>query len=261
MAAEAATPLLPPALWTAALQGRTEEVRQLLEGGADIEEPGGSTESSPLGEAALRGHISTVQLLLSRDADVSAKAKGGETPLLFAALHGHAEVALLLLGQGADIFAKNQVGNSSLHLALLFDGTAEVVLLLLDHGAEISAKRNDGQTPLHLAAYGGREELARLLVEEGAELSATDNLARTPEDIAHSRPRPRHLTLPRGMHPEEGVAAVAAGQAAVEVMLKAEVVRRAQCEAFAAGQHPRLGAESRVLEFDVGVARMILDCV
>ena len=31
--------------------------------------------------------------------------------------------------------------------------------------------------------------------------------------------------------------------------------------AFAMGHHPRLGAESRVLELDAGVVRMILDRV
>ena len=32
-------------------------------------------------------------------------------------------------------------------------------------------------------------------------------------------------------------------------------------EAFAMGQHPRLGAGSKVLALEVGVVQMILDCV
>ncbi|KAJ1471669.1 hypothetical protein T484DRAFT_1843255, partial [Baffinella frigidus] len=37
----AATPVPPTALWIAAGRGRPEVARQLLAGGADIEEPGG----------------------------------------------------------------------------------------------------------------------------------------------------------------------------------------------------------------------------
>src|SRR5688572_28701411 len=66
------TDLLPPLL-RAAEAGRTDEVRRLLEGGADVNEKfpelGGLT---PLMLAAMRGHLDTVKLLLKAGADPNA---------------------------------------------------------------------------------------------------------------------------------------------------------------------------------------------
>ncbi|KAJ1470391.1 hypothetical protein T484DRAFT_1565757, partial [Baffinella frigidus] len=67
------------ALWTASSLGKTEQVRQLLAGGPDIEERCGARESTPLYEAALEGHFPVLRLLLESGADASATTNNGWT--------------------------------------------------------------------------------------------------------------------------------------------------------------------------------------
>ena len=100
------------ALWTAASLGRTEEVRQLLAGGADIEqrEEVGGEISTPLYYAAFEGHEAVVRLLLGKGAKVSVKSIYGWTPLHAAVSGGHESVVRLLLAHGADPSAKTKKG-------------------------------------------------------------------------------------------------------------------------------------------------------
>ena len=80
--------------------------------------------------------------------------------------------------------------------------------------------------------------VVRLLFDAGADVLAKTNKGQTPEDMA-----------------------VTGSHSHVAAMLKAEAVRRAQCEAFATGQHERLGSGSWVRCLDAGVARMVMDFV
>ena len=105
-----------PALWTAAWNGRAGEVRQLLAAGADIEERGGKTESTPLLAAAESGHEGAVRLLLSNGADASAADNFGATPL-HVVTHVEA-LARLLLAHGADVSAKTHEGRTPEDVAM-----------------------------------------------------------------------------------------------------------------------------------------------
>jgi len=93
--------------------------------GANVEEPGGDKESSPLYEASRLGREAVVRLLLKHGVAVSSTAKGGDTPLHVAALAGH----------------------------------LAVVAMLIDHGAEVSIKDNDGGSPLHGCVLQGHMEV------------------------------------------------------------------------------------------------------
>ena len=113
-----------PGMCTAAADGSTDKVRQLLADGKNIEEKGGVKDSTPLHYASVSGEAAVVVLLLEHKADVSAKTKFDEsTPLHLAAVQGH----------------------------------EKIVLLLLEHKADISAQTGEDSTPLHLAAFRGRQ--------------------------------------------------------------------------------------------------------
>ncbi|MHB9146957.1 MAG: ankyrin repeat domain-containing protein [Candidatus Amoebophilus sp.] len=72
---------------------------------------------SPLHIAVLMGDIEEVKSLLEHGADVHAQNKNGSTPLHVAAWFNKLEVAKFLLEQGADIHVTNAYGQTPLHLA------------------------------------------------------------------------------------------------------------------------------------------------
>ncbi|KAJ1468062.1 ankyrin repeat-containing domain protein [Baffinella frigidus] len=159
-----------PTLWSAASQGRSEEVHKLLAAGADFEEKGGTWEFSPLHEASFQGHDAVVGLLLEARADVSSTDIEGGTALHLAAWVGHAEVAELLLEHGADRW-------TPLHFAVS-RGHESMARLLLDKGADVSAKNHSGWTPLHVAGHSSpsfthfAQAVVRLLLDKGADVAA-----------------------------------------------------------------------------------------
>lgn len=89
------TPTLNPQ-W-AAVQGHTEVARCLLDFGAALDGTEWEMGRTALYMAAGRGHVSFVDLLLSRGANPSLRRAGGRTPLGIAAYNGHTEVVRLLL--------------------------------------------------------------------------------------------------------------------------------------------------------------------
>ncbi|KAJ1482331.1 ankyrin repeat-containing domain protein, partial [Baffinella frigidus] len=213
----------------------TEEARQLLLGGANIEERGGRAPhlTTPLQIAGHQGHAEVVQLLLEHGALLNVKNNDGVTPLHHAARarRGREAVALVLLQHGADVTAEEAYGRTALHLAA-FKGHGAMARLLLQHGADVSANDSHGLTALHIGAFQGHATVVRVLIEHRANVLAETNLGWTAVFIAavHS-----HLE--------------------VVAMLKAEAVSRAKCVAFAMGHHARLGAGSMVEALDPEVVR------
>jgi len=84
-------------------------VMALLDSGAHINAPSGE-RWRPLHHAA--GHMETLIALLDRGADIDARNKKGETPLLLSLLEGHQAVTVTLLERGCNWKVK-EIGNSS----------------------------------------------------------------------------------------------------------------------------------------------------
>jgi tRNA A-37 threonylcarbamoyl transferase component Bud32 len=92
---------------------------------------------------------------LQRGADANCRdARLGATPLGHAALHGHvACIKALLLHSKPELRAADSVGDTALHYAALM-GHAECCLLLLNAGADVGDRNYDGDTPLNMAGRG-----------------------------------------------------------------------------------------------------------
>ena len=120
-----------PVLDVAVRAEEVEVVRLLLERGA---EPGGRYA---LADAAYRGNLELVQLLVKAGADPSLSPYG-DVPLCSAARQGHLEVVDYLLAQGAD-----------------------------PNGPE-DRRWESVRCPLYMALRAGEEEAAQLLVAAGA---------------------------------------------------------------------------------------------
>ncbi|KAA0148137.1 hypothetical protein FNF27_04422 [Cafeteria roenbergensis] len=163
-----------PLLFAAVQADDAREVARLLAEGAPANWHNHLwTNSTALHIAALAGRREILRLLLDHGADTEAKSDGGARTLLWAVDSGDVEIIRLLLDRGAKVDAKNRTDWTALHQAAE-RGQLEIVRLLLDRGADLAARTTGGVSPLHSAAAHGRQEVARLLLERGADPLASD---------------------------------------------------------------------------------------
>ena len=123
----------------------------------------------PLATLSGDGRVSTVRLLLDRDADPNQRGEQGATPLMAASFFGRVEAAELLLERGADPHASSFSSGTALSAACC-NGNFEIARLLLEHGADADHVHADtGESPLHIAAQRQDVDLARLLLNANAD--------------------------------------------------------------------------------------------
>lgn len=105
-------------LHLAAMFGRTETARALLDSGADLHALSRNPQAATPLHSALGGRQwDTARLLLERGADVNAAQPGGWSPLLLAAREGQADLVAELLSRGAAPHARTEAGESAADLA------------------------------------------------------------------------------------------------------------------------------------------------
>lgn len=121
---------------------------------------------------------------------VNAQDVGGSTPLHLAADGGHLSTVLLLLERNADpevrTFAEQR---TALHLAAEA-GHSEVVRELLNHGSDVSALDYEFQTPLHLAVAKENVDITLYLISAGADMDLADIHGNTPLSMADGNNSP-----------------------------------------------------------------------
>ena len=105
-------------LCRAAEKGDVEEVRRLIDGGADVAAKGAHGETA-LHHAARNGRAGAVRMLRDAGANVAAKNGAGKTALDFAALGGHAVVARVLRDAEAAQAASAPAGVAEVPVAAL----------------------------------------------------------------------------------------------------------------------------------------------
>ncbi|MCA9450404.1 MAG: ankyrin repeat domain-containing protein, partial [Candidatus Omnitrophica bacterium] len=166
-------------LHTAVRLGHAEDVRRLIEEGAD---PAALDEDAfaPLHFAAWKGEVEIARILIDAGAQIDVHRRPyGETPLLLAIHHERIDMVKYLLERGADCRATNFLDQSPLSFAAQV-GNVEALSLLLESGAEVDQAMEDGRTPLFIAVSTGQIEAATRLIEFGADLEAESRSGHTP---------------------------------------------------------------------------------
>lgn len=153
-------------LVTAIVQGKTEELENLAEGGAGVtgrKDDQGRTALMRAAYVNLDGaellatadieRAEMVVLLVGRGAPVNAVDNDGWSALMWASWSGLNEVASRLLESGANPTLADRQGNTALTIAA-GRGNAGIVSSLLSKGADPDMTTKSGKTALDLAKTG-----------------------------------------------------------------------------------------------------------
>ena len=192
------------ALWEACSAGDLEEVRRLVEAGANVNSPG-KYQVTPL--IAACEHLEVLRYLLAQGADVNYTGFGEGSALMLAVYNGDLPQVELYLEHGADPnLAMPTGGETALHMGAV-KARSTVVARLLQAGADpnrhaATGQHSDmfeggaklwGETPLHYAAAYGDVEMIRALLKANADRSAENAHGEKPLAYAGRHMRPREI--------------------------------------------------------------------
>ncbi len=156
--------------------GDRKKVIELIRKGADGNSVFNSRfygSSTAIHEAACKGDLEILRILLKNGSDIELKYKYG-TPLVSAACCGQIKIVEFLLEHGADINAQmgwdEAEGMNALHCAVS-NNEIKMIKYLMKKGIHIDQVRAVGGTPLFDALEEGKMEIVRLLVESGANIN------------------------------------------------------------------------------------------
>lgn len=192
-------------LISAAAEGDTKTVLELLEDGADIDATDDYGVTAVMA-ASQRNDADTVKTLIEQGADINIRDNNQDNVLLYAGAEGFLKIVKLAVENGADTSLTNRFGGTALipaserghvdvveelltnsdidvdhindlHWTALLEAIIlgnggenhqKIVQLLADHGADVNIGDRDGVTPLEHAERLNFKEIERILKESGA---------------------------------------------------------------------------------------------
>jgi ankyrin repeat protein len=141
----------------------------LIDAGADVNHSG-EVGTTPLWEAAIRGHVQVIQMLMDAGAKLDQGSKRWNS-VLWAALYSRTPAVLQLL-RGEPTAYKRCVYRSALCVAIRLHQD-DMIRILLDGGQPEtdSVKHRDGYA-MQAAALKGDQETLKHLIDSGADVTA-----------------------------------------------------------------------------------------
>ena len=164
-------------IWSACISGSVDNVQVCLDRDASINHVFGfdGDRVTPLHWAAIYGKSEVVRFLVERGADINGLTHHGMTPLVCVCRYGHSkEVIPTLIDLGADILRPHE---NMTPLAWAIHGNIDMARCLLDHGAPVDNGGPGMASPLFMSLRGCQlgpqlqsrmQSTVRLLLAHGA---------------------------------------------------------------------------------------------
>jgi len=154
----------------AAYAGHPRIVRLLVDAGADIDLQD-ATRANPLLSTGETGFVDVLEEVLRAEPDLTRTNRFGGTALIPAADRGHVGVVQRLLETDVDVDHVNDLGwTALLEAVILGDGGVrhtEIVRRLVAAGADVSIADREGVTALEHARTAGYDEILTILETAG----------------------------------------------------------------------------------------------
>jgi len=100
--------------------GYSQFIPRLISWGADINRMAHDRANTPIMEAASKGLIDVIQLLIENGAELNHQSKSGQTALILAVGNGQIDAARMILEAGANFSFKDHLGMSAQKYASLY---------------------------------------------------------------------------------------------------------------------------------------------
>ena len=167
--------------------GSVEEMRQAIEGGADVNGRSSPNGFTPLIMAAMddQAALEKVKILLAHKADPMVKTASGQNMLFYVADNADLELTRLLLDLGLDVNAVDELGFSPLSEActrarkIPVDRRKPLIKMLLDGGATYQKQNRREHAAFTGAAVWADPELLQWLIEAGFEVNGAGETGHT----------------------------------------------------------------------------------
>lgn len=159
------------ALYLATIKNRTEIMRTLIDGGADLNAAFiyDDFEMTPLKAAVKNGVLEQARMLIQNGASVDRESEKGITPLTLAIMSKNIDMIKLLLKSGANPSGSRK-RETPLMIAVWKDDL-KAVKLLLRFGADPNLETLAGASAIKAAVIGKRLKIAETLIEAGAKVA------------------------------------------------------------------------------------------
>ena len=151
-------------IYDAAVYGNRAEVERIIGKHPEAVNEADEYGYTPLHGLAEEEHLEIAQYLIDRGARINAATVDGITPLHLAA---SPEMASLFLRNGADLEARSREGDTPLLILAGEPDREPAIEVLLEAGANVNATGRDGETALDVALARDEEEKAALLQQYG----------------------------------------------------------------------------------------------
>ncbi|CAO3620358.1 unnamed protein product [Cunninghamella blakesleeana] len=169
----------------------TSEVctKYLIDRGAEMDQPAGELQATPLHWASRQGKLTIVHRLIKEGADPSLKDNQGFNALHLAVHSGQPMLVLYFLFLNRlDVDAADTIGGHSALMWAAYHGQPLICHLLLKFGANVHATDNTGLTPLHWAIVRGHKGCIRKMLEYNADpINARDHAGKSAMDFVHEK--------------------------------------------------------------------------